>query len=174
MARMDRSAASHATTRMLRWPVAIAAVTVCVLGVACARAQDAHAQGTFGDDTRPCLSPDLFLFETSDPPPTRLEGVPLRRLFANYSRFYRGPQADVDLVLVYERGEVVLLVPFAEGCATSLPRKIDAETWKLLSGTIWRPFGMPPPSWLGRGGEVPDAHAVISRDRLRLPRGYRG
>jgi hypothetical protein len=70
-------------------------------------------------------------------------------LFANYSRFYRGPQAEVDLVLAYERGEVVLLVPFAEGCATSLPRKIDVETWEVLSGTIWRLLGVPPLSWPG-------------------------
>jgi hypothetical protein len=69
-------------------------------------------------------------------------------LFANYSRFY-GPQPEVDLVLAYERGEVVLLVPFAEGCATSLPKKIDAETWEVLSGAIWRPLGVPPRSWLG-------------------------
>jgi hypothetical protein len=31
-------------------------------------------------------------------------------------------------VLVYEKDDVVLLVPFAEGCATSLPRKIEAES----------------------------------------------
>ena len=103
----------------------------------------------FGDDMRLCLSPDVFLSESSNPPPIRLEGAPLRRLFANYSRFYRGTQPEVDLVLAYERGEVVLLVPFAEGCATSLPRKIDAETWEVLSKTIWRPLGAPPPAWLG-------------------------
>jgi hypothetical protein len=40
---------------------------------------------------------------------------PVRR----YSRFYRGPQPEVDLVLAYERGDIVLLVPFAERCATS-------------------------------------------------------
>jgi hypothetical protein len=70
-------------------------------------------------------------------------------LFANYSRFYCGPQVEVDLVLAYERGEVVLLVPFVEGCATSLPRRSDAETWEVLRGTIWRPLGAPPLSWLG-------------------------
>jgi hypothetical protein len=61
-------------------------------------------------------------------------------LFTNYSRFYRGPQAEVDLVLVYDRGEVVLLVPFAEGCATSLPRKVDAETCSRPDhmAVIWR------------------------------------
>jgi hypothetical protein len=122
---------------------------VAALGLTCACARDAGAQDTFGDGTRPCLSPDLFLSEGSNSPPTRIEGAPLKRLFANYSRFYRGPQAEVDLVLAYERGEVVLLVPFAEGCATSLPRKIDAETWQVLSGTIWRPLGAPPPAWLG-------------------------
>ena len=129
--------------------VMIAVVAACVLGLTSACAQDADAQDIFGDDMRLCLSPDLFLSESSNPPPTRLEGAPLRRLFANYSRFYRGPQPEVDLVLAYERGEVVLLVPFAEGCATSLPRKIDAETWEVLSGTIWRPLGAPPPAWLG-------------------------
>ena len=128
---------------------AIAVVAACVLGLTCACAQDADTQGMFGDDTRLCLSPDLFLIESSNPPPTRVEGAPLKRLFTNYSRLYRGPQAEVDLVLVYERGEVVLLVPFAEGCATSLPRKVDAETWEVLSGTIWRPSAAPPPSWLG-------------------------
>jgi hypothetical protein len=128
---------------------AIAVVAACMLGLTCARAQDADAQGMFGDDTRLCLSPDLFLIESSNPPPTRVEGAPLKRLFTIYSRFYRGAQAEVDLVLVYELGELVLLVPFAEGCATSLPRKVDAETWEVLSGTIWRPSGAPPPSWLG-------------------------
>jgi hypothetical protein len=128
---------------------AIAALAACVLGLPCACAQDADAQDIFGDDMHLCVSPDLFLSESSSPPPTRVEGAALRRLFANYSRFYRGPQAAVDLVLVYERGEVVLLVPFAEGCATSLPRKIDAETWEVLSGTIWRPLGVSPLSWLG-------------------------
>jgi hypothetical protein len=129
--------------------VMIAVAVACVLGLTCARAQDADAQNTFGDGTRPCLSPDLFLHESSNPPPTRVEGAALRTLFANYSRFYRGPQAEVDLVLAYERGEVVLLAPFAGGCAASLPRKIDAETWEVLSGTIWRPLGAPPPGWLG-------------------------
>jgi hypothetical protein len=134
---------------------AIAAVAACVLGLTCvlglpcACAQDADAQVIFGDDMHLCVSADLFLSESSSPPPTRVEGAALSRLFANYSRFYRGPQAAVDLVLVYERGEVVLLVPFAEGCATSLPRKIDAETWEVLSGTIWRPLGVSPLSWLG-------------------------
>jgi hypothetical protein len=128
---------------------AIAAVAACALGLTSACAQDADAQDIFGDDMRLCLSPDLFLYESGNPPPTRVEGAALSRLFANYSRFYRGPQAAVDLVLVYERGEVVLLVPFAEGCATSLPRKIDAETWEVLSGTIWRPLGVSPLSWLG-------------------------
>jgi hypothetical protein len=52
-------------------------------------------------------------------------------------------------VLVYEKDDVVLLVPFAEGCATSLPRKIEAETWEVLSKTIWRPLGAPSPSWQG-------------------------
>jgi hypothetical protein len=129
--------------------VAIAAVAACLLGLTCARAQDADAQDMFGDDMHLCLSPDLFLNESGNPPPTRVEAAALSRLFANYSRFYRGPQPEVDLVLAYERGDVVLLVPFAEGCATSLPRKIDAETWEVLSGTIWRPLGAPPPAWLG-------------------------
>jgi hypothetical protein len=106
------------------------------LGLAGAHAEDG-AQRMFGDDTRLCLSPDLFLYKSTNPAPIRLEGEPLRRLFANYSRFYRGPQAEVDLVLAYEKDDVVLLVPFAEGCATSLPRKIEAETWEVLSKTIW-------------------------------------
>ena len=55
---------------------------------------------------------------------------------ASDSRFYRGAQAEVDLVLAYQRRDVVLLVPFAEGCAASLPRTIDAEAWEVLSGTI--------------------------------------
>jgi hypothetical protein len=110
---------------------AIAAVAACALGLTSACAQDA-------DDMRLCLSPDLFLYESGNPPPTRVEGAALSRLFANYSRFYRGPQHEVDLVLAYERGDVVLLVPFAEDCASSLPRKLDAESWEVLSGTIWR------------------------------------
>ena len=129
--------------------VMIAVAVACVLGLTFARAQDADPHGMSGDDMRLCLAPELVLSESSNPPPIRLEGAPLRRLFANYSRFYRGPQAEVDLVLVYERGEVVLLLPFAEGCAASLPRKIDAGTWEVLSGTIWRPLGAPPPAWLG-------------------------
>jgi hypothetical protein len=129
--------------------IMIAVAAACVLGLTCACAQRAGAQDVFGDGTRLCLPPDLFPYESSNPPPTRLDGEPLKRLFANYSRFYRGPQAEVDLVLAYERGEVVLLVPFAEGCATSLPRKIDVETWEVLSGTIWRSLGRPPLSWLG-------------------------
>lgn len=129
--------------------VMIAVAAACVLGLTSARAQDADPHSMFGDDMRLCLAPDVFLSESSNPPPIRLEGAPLRRLFANYSRFYRGTQPEVDLVLAYERGEVVLLVSFAEGCATSLPRKIDAETWEVLSKTIWRPLGAPPPAWLG-------------------------
>jgi hypothetical protein len=128
---------------------AIAVVAACALGLTCACAQDADAQNIFGDDMRLCLSPDLFLSESGNPPPTRVEGAALTRLFANYSRFYRGPQPEVDLVLAYERGDVVLLVPFAEGCASSLPRKLDAESWEVLSGTIWRPLGVPPLSWPG-------------------------
>jgi hypothetical protein len=127
---------------------ATAVAATCLLGLAFARAQDANAQD-MSSDLRLCLSPDQFYSESPNPPPTRVEGAALRRLFANYSRFYRGPQAEVDLVIAYERGEVVLLVPFAEGCATSLPRKLDAETWEVLSGTIWRPLGVPPPAWLG-------------------------
>jgi hypothetical protein len=102
--------------------VMIAVAAVCMLGLTCSRAQVADRYGMLGDDMRLCLAPDQFLSETSNPPPIRLEGLPLRRLFANYSRFYRGPQAEVDLVLAYERGEVVLLVPFAEGCAASQER----------------------------------------------------
>jgi hypothetical protein len=128
---------------------AIAAVVACVLGLTCACAQDADAQDIFGDGMHLCLSPDLFLYESGNPPPTRVEGAALSRLFANYSRFYRGPQPEVDLVLAYERGDVVLLVPFAEGCASSLPRKLDAESWEVLSATIWRPLGVPPLSWPG-------------------------
>jgi hypothetical protein len=125
----------------------IAVAATWVLGLTCASAQDGDTHGMFGDDM--CLPPELFFSESSNPPPIRLEGALLRRLFANYNRFYRGPKAEVDLVLAYERGEVVLLVPFAEGCAASFPRKIDAETWEVLSGTIWRPLGAPPPAWLG-------------------------
>jgi hypothetical protein len=120
-----------------------------MLGQICARAQDAGPHAMFGDEMRLCLAPDVFYSETSNPPPIRLEGAPLRRLFASYSRFYRGAQAEVDLVLGYERGDVVLLVPFAERCAAALPRKIDADTWEVLSGTIWRPLGVPPVSWMG-------------------------
>jgi hypothetical protein len=149
LAEFDRGRADGRVCSKRSKKAAIAAAAACVLGLAYARAQDLGAQGVLGDGERLCLSPELFLSERSNPPPTRLEGAPLRRLFVNYSRFYRGPQAEVDLVLVYERGEVVLLVPFADGCATSLPRKIDAESWEVLSGTIWRPLGTPPPAWLG-------------------------
>jgi hypothetical protein len=127
----------------------IAAAAVCLLGLTCPRAQDAGPHAIFADEMRLCLAPDAFNSETSNPPPIRLEGAPLRRLFTNYSRFYRGAQAEVDLVLAYERGDVVLLVPFADGCAASLPRKLDAEAWEVLSGIIWRPLGAPPPAWLG-------------------------
>jgi hypothetical protein len=115
---------------------AIAAVAACVLGLTCACTQDADAQDIFGD-IRLCLSPDLLLSESGNPPPTRVEGAALGRLFANYSRFYRGPQPEVDLVVAYERGDVVLLVPFAEGCASSLPRKLDAECGRFSAG----PYG---------------------------------
>jgi hypothetical protein len=122
---------------------------VCVLGLTCPRAQDAGPHAMFADEMRLCLAPDVFYSEPSNPPPIRLEGVPLRRLFANDSRFYRGAQAEVDLVLAYQRRDVVLLVRFAEGCAASLPRTIDAEAWEVLSGIIWRSLGAPPPAWLG-------------------------
>jgi hypothetical protein len=129
--------------------VMILVAATWVSGLTCACAQDADTHGMFGDDMNLCLAPELFFSESSNPPPIRLEGAPLKRLFANYSRFYRGTQTEVDLVLAYERGDVVLLVPFAEECATSLPRKIDAQTWEVLSGAIWRPLGAPPPAWLG-------------------------
>ena len=129
--------------------VVAAVAAACALGLTSACAQDADPQGMFGDDMRLCLAPDLFLSESSSPPPIRLEGAPLRRLFAQLQPLLPWAQAEVDLVLAYERGEVVLLVPFAEGCASSLPRKLDAETWEVLSGTIWRPLGAPPPAWLG-------------------------
>jgi hypothetical protein len=137
---------SFKTSRGVKKAAAVAAT--CLLGLAFARIQDVNAQD-MSSDVRLCLSHDQFFSENTNPPPTRVEGAALRRLFDNYSRFYRGPEAEVDLVLAYERGEVVLLVPFAEGCATSLPRKLDAETWDLLSENIWRPLGVPPFSWLG-------------------------
>jgi hypothetical protein len=56
---------------------------------------------------RLCLAPDVFYSEQGNPPPIRLEGAPLRRLFTNYSRFYRGAQAEVDLVLTYQSRDVV-------------------------------------------------------------------
>jgi len=163
-----RRAGSRAKTRMCCWPLArkslsiqprstepyvkkavLAAAATCVLVLACARAYHAGAQGMFDNGMRLCLSRDLIFAQSTNPPPIRLEGAPLSRLFAKYSRFYRGAQAEVDLVLVYQRGDAVLLVPFAEGCATSLARKIDTETWEVLSGTIWRPSGVPPSSWMG-------------------------
>jgi hypothetical protein len=129
--------------------VMIAAAAACMWALTCARAQEGDLHGAFSDDMHLCLTSNLFFSESTNPPPIRVEGAPLERLFVNYSRFYHGSQAPVDLVLAYERGDVILLVPFAEDCATSLPRKIDAESWQALSGAIWRPLGSPPPAWLG-------------------------
>jgi hypothetical protein len=137
---------SFKAARRVKKATAVAAT--CLLAVAFARIPDVNAQDMSGE-MRLCLTADQLFSENTNPPLIRVEGAALRRLFANYSRFYRGPQAEVDLVLAYERGEVVLLVPFAEGCATSLPRKLDAETWDVLSGAIWLPLGVPPWSWLG-------------------------
>jgi len=85
--------------------VVVAAVAAFVMGLACARSQDAGAQGMAGNDMPLlCLSPDLFLSEISGPPPIQLDGKHLRRLLTHYTGFYRGTRPELDLVLVYERG----------------------------------------------------------------------
>jgi hypothetical protein len=64
--------------------VTIAVAAACALGLTFACAQHAGAQDIFGDGTRLCLPPDLFRYESSNPPPTRIDGEPLNLLSARH------------------------------------------------------------------------------------------
>ena len=82
-----------------------------MLGLTGPRAQDAGPHAMFADEMRLCLAPRRILLRAQQSAADKVRRCASQTLFASYSRFYRGGAAEVDLVLAYQRHDVVWLVP---------------------------------------------------------------